>query len=118
MSNVQVIDAVAAEAREDDILLLIEDEREEALDRRRGNVVAVRTLNQRLRALPRQSLSCTALHGATHLPLEVQNRDQRAPHREVQRQEPNVATFKTTPSPSNFKYASHIASKWPQRVDG
>lgn len=52
MADVKVVDAHAREARGHvrAVLLLLEDERQEALDRARGNIVAVRPLDQRLQA--------------------------------------------------------------------
>lgn len=51
VADVEVVDALAGEARRDvrAVLLLLEDEWEEALDRARGHVVPVRALDQGLR---------------------------------------------------------------------
>ena len=51
MADVEVVDALAREARHDvrALLFLLEDEREEALDGRGGHIVAVRALDEGLR---------------------------------------------------------------------
>lgn len=63
MADVEVVDSLTRETRGDILpfLFLLEDEGQEAFDRRRGDVVAVRALDQGLRGAREMISACSSL---------------------------------------------------------